>query len=539
MHIDPIQLKAQSRLITDYRKNHKRVMEFFDYNPYSDYEQRLRDLDDLNFNREQLTNVLHTINEAWGAPQSTHNNINKLNDPKSVTVIGGQQAGLLTGPMYTINKLISIIQFARQQEDKLGIPVVPVFWIAGEDHDFDEINHVYLPDVPQMKKYKLAHHLMEKRSVSDIAIDQKALSKWVDNLFEMLEETVHTKDLYKAIVDMKNQSKTYADFFAQIIFHVFKDEGVVLIDSGNSKVRKLESSHFQKMIKHQPGISEGVFAALKDLKEQGYTISLEAGPLDGHLFYHKNKERILLTRDESGDWVGKQNEIRLTTDELMETAENEPELLSNNVVTRPLMQELLFPTLAFIGGPGEVGYWAALKQAFHTLDLKMPPVLPRLSMTIVESNIVKVVEKYRMDTAEAINVGVKEEKDKWLQSKSDPRIDELATEIKAVIEKAHKPLREVAKGIRDDLGALSEKNLFYLYRDIDFLESRLIKALEEKYEKELNEFNRVDTALHPNGGLQERIWNPLHWINVYGTDFITELTEQDFSFHEEHYVVYL
>ncbi|MFC4023249.1 bacillithiol biosynthesis cysteine-adding enzyme BshC [Oceanobacillus longus] len=540
MHIDPIQLKAQSQLITDYRNNKEEIMSFFDYSPYNDvYEQRVRDLNGRTFEREKLTSVLHKMNHQWDAPLSTFNNIDQLNDAKSVVVIGGQQAGLLTGPMYTINKVISIIQFARKQEEELGIPVIPVFWIAGEDHDFDEINHIYLPNVPQMKKYKLGHHMMEKKSVSDIPIDRSVLSAWVDNLFEQLHETMYTKDIYDTIHTAMEKSQTYADFFARIIHHLFKDVGVVLIDSGNKEVRQLESRFFQDMIKHQPGISEGVFSALSDLNKKGYQVSLESGPHDGHLFYHKDNERILLTRDHSGDWVGKQNEIRLTTDELMFTAENNPELLSNNVVTRPLMQELLFPTLAFIGGPGEVGYWAGLKQAFHTMDLKMPPVLPRLSITVVERQVAKALERYEIDIVSAVNDGVNIKKDKWLQSKSNPQVDELTSEIKKVIEKAHKPLRDLAKDIRSDLGDLSEKNLSYLYRDIDFIQGRLVKALEEKYAKELYEFDLINASLHPHGGLQERVWNPLQWVNEYGMEFISYITMTPCSFEKEHYVVYL
>ncbi|WP_087973019.1 bacillithiol biosynthesis cysteine-adding enzyme BshC [Oceanobacillus rekensis] len=540
MHIDPIQLKAQSQLITDYRNNSEEIMSFFDYSPYDDvYEQRLKDLGNRTFNRGELATTLHKINNEWNAPKSTLNNIDKLNDENSVVVIGGQQAGLLTGPMYTINKVISIIQFARQQEEKLERPVIPVFWIAGEDHDFDEINHIHLPEVPQMKKYKLTHHIMEKKSVSDIPIDRVALSDWVDRLFEQLQETVYTKDIYDTIQTAMEKSQTYADFFARMIHQLFKDDGIVLIDSGNKDVRQLESIYFQDMIKHQPGISEGVHTALSDLNEKGYKVSLEAGIHDGHLFYHEENERILLTRDNSGGWVGKQNEISLTTDELMATAINTPELLSNNVVTRPLMQELLFPTLAFIGGPGEVGYWAGLKQAFHTMDLKMPPVLPRLSFTFVERSVVKALEKYDIDVASAINEGVKKKKNEWLQLKSNPQIDKLTAEIKTAIEKAHEPLRDLAKDIRSDLGDLGEKNLSHLHRDIDFLRGRLVKALEEKYTKELYEFDLIDISLYPHGALQERLWNPLQWTNQYGTEFIRNLTATSCSFEKEHFVVYL
>jgi len=539
MQIDPIKIEAQSKLLKDYRNNCEDIMDFFDYLPNENYEKRFHDLQDRSFDREQLTDVLHTINKAWNAPESTFESIDRLKGADSVVVIGGQQAGLLTGPMYTINKVISIIQLARTQQEKLGVPVIPVFWIAGEDHDFDEINHIYLPELQKMKKYKLDNRMLEKRSLSDMPIDKVALNNWLDRLFVQMEETIHTKKLYETIHQLMDVSHTYVDFFAQIIFRLFKDEGIVLIDSGHERVRKLEAEHFQNMIKAQPGISEGVYIALADLNKKGYTVSLDAELKDGHLFYHKNKERILLTRDLSGKWFGKKNEISLTTDELMATARNNPEQLSNNVVTRPLMQELLFPTLCFVGGPGEVGYWAALKPAFRALDLKMPPVVPRLSFTFVEGNVIKALQQFNIDITDTINNGVINCKETWLKSKSDPEVEQLATDIKNVIESVHKPLRNLAKDIRSDLGDLGEKNLSYLYRDIDFLKDKIMNVLEEKYKKELTDFDLIELSLHPQGGLQERVWNPLIWINKYGTEFITELTSQSCSFKEDHYLVFI
>src|SRR5699024_1311734 len=131
--------------------NEERIFQYFDYTPFNDYEQRVRDLNHRVFNRERLADVLHIVNKQWGAPQSTHDNIEQLRKENSVVVIGGQQAGLMTGPLYTINKIISIIQFAKQQEALLQIPVIPVFWIAGEDHDYDEINHVFLLEESEIK----------------------------------------------------------------------------------------------------------------------------------------------------------------------------------------------------------------------------------------------------------------------------------------------------------------------------------------------------------------------------------------------------
>src|SRR5699024_3713729 len=249
---------------------------------------------------------------------STQNNILKLQDENSTVVIGGQQAGLLTGPLYTVNKAISIIQYAKQQEKKLNIPVIPVFWIAGEDHDFEEINHVFLPSNKQMKKFKLTTAWNNKKSVTDIPFHLDVCRHWIDELFENLEETKYTIGLYEHVVSILNQSESYTEFFARLLFYLFPEEGIVLIDSADEAVRKMESNYFIQLIEKQPEISKGVYHSLEDLKKSGYAVSLEADPEDGHLFYHLNGERILLTRDEEGNWQGKQGECLLSNEELIQ-----------------------------------------------------------------------------------------------------------------------------------------------------------------------------------------------------------------------------
>ncbi|MFB4167599.1 bacillithiol biosynthesis cysteine-adding enzyme BshC [Virgibacillus sp. JSM 102003] len=541
MRIDPIKLQNQNALIDDYRNNRESIMQYFEYNPYTDatYQSRFQALQNRKFDREQLTDTLFEINRQWDAPESTYLNIERLKKDDSVVVIGGQQAGLLTGPMYTINKIISIIQFARQQELKLQKPVIPVFWIAGEDHDFDEINHIYLPEPASMKKYKLLQRVVEKRSVSDIPIDETYANQWVNRLFEQMEETQYTKNLHQTIKGCLKNSGTYVDFFARVIYQLFDDEGIVLADSGSPKMRNLEKDHFLTLIENQTEISTGVHEALQQIKQKGYSVSLDVELTDAHLFYHKDNERILLVRNDKGEWEGKQNEILLTNQELLNVASNNPELLSNNVVTRPVMQELLFPTLAFIGGPGEVGYWSLLKPAFKAVGINMPPVLPRLSFTFLDRNVEKLLSKYAIDEENAVNYGVADKKANWLASQSDPPVQQVAAEIKQAVDKAHSPLREIAKDTRADLGELADKNLYYLQCDIEYLEGRIIKALEEKYKKELSEFDLIEIAIRPNKGLQERTWNPLPLLNENGPYFIKQLAKESCSFEEDHHLIHI
>ncbi|GAA0445894.1 bacillithiol biosynthesis cysteine-adding enzyme BshC [Lentibacillus halophilus] len=528
-------------LINDYQNQQSRVMKHFDYDPYTEttYSERLQALQEKNMDRDKLIQALTEMNNQWGAPGSTYDAIERLKEKHSAVVIGGQQAGLLTGPMYTINKVISVIQFAKQQESQLGVPIVPVFWIAGEDHDFDEVNHVFVSEQMRLKKHSLTQQPEGKQPVSDIPIDGEALTSWVDQLFETLPETEHTKQLYHMIQDCWEQSSTYVDFFARFLYQLLDGEPIILADSGHPAMRHLEQEAFSHLIEQQEDISHGVHSAIQQLQEQGYSPSLDVGPNDAHLFYHLNNERVLLVRDDEGNWVGKQNEVLLTTQEVLQTARETPERLSNNVVTRPIMQEWLFPTLAFIGGPGEVGYWAALKPAFHALGMEMPPVQPRLSFTLIDRNVEKTLTKFGINAEYAVEYGLEDSKVTWLAAQHNPPVERVAQEVKDAIRGVHEPLRQMANDMGANLGELGDKNLYYLHSNIDFIEKRLRQAVEEKYDNEIRQFDLAHHAIHPANGLQERIWNPLPFMNNYGPCFIREMAREPFSFRNNHYIVYL
>lgn len=539
MRIDAMHMKNESQLIADY-KNGKEIRKFFDYDPFKSFGVRAEELKMRQFKRNELAPILEECNTRWGAGEETLKQIEKLKNPDSVVVVGGQQAGLLTGPLYTINKVISIIQLAREQEEILGTPVLPVFWIAGEDHDYEEINHVFLPEKQRLKKFKFNQSHYKKKPISEIKLDKSLAEKWINELFSTLEETIHTKEIYNMILKAIHDSESFTDFFATLIHRLFEKEGLILLDAADKRVRKIENDYFIRLIENQPKISEGVTQASKELANMDYTTSLEdLDPSDGHLFYHQDEERILLKRTEEGDWIGKQEEINLSTEELLKIANEQPEKLSNNVVTRPIMQELLLPTLAFIGGPGEIGYWSILKPAFHSLDLKMPPVVPRLSFTFIPERTKKALVATGISLETALHHGSADEKEKWLLSKQQPPITQLADDLKKVIEQAHQPIRRVAEDIRDDIGALAEKNLFYLHREIDYLTNRMEQALEEKYEKEISQFDLIQMMLHPEGGLQERTWSVLPFLNEYGTEFISKLARSSCSFKNQHYIVEL
>ncbi|MRG85502.1 bacillithiol biosynthesis cysteine-adding enzyme BshC [Salinibacillus xinjiangensis] len=541
MNVKPISILSKPKIVKDYRNQAKEALQFFQYNPFEEgvFQKRLDDLSANSYQRKELQDVLKSCNQKWNAPAHTFKNIERLGDEKSVVVVGGQQAGLLTGPLYSIHKMISVIRLAKEQEKELGVPVIPVFWIAGEDHDYEEINHVFLPKSHRMKKFKTLQRQESKKSVSHMKLDKNQTHQWLDNLFINLTETEHTRTLhneFKAIID---NSETFVDFFAKVTFYLLQSEGLVLMDSGDASIRKLESPYFVNMIRRQTSLAKGVTEKLNEASVNGYHIPLDADVEDGHLFYHLDGERVLLSVNDNGKWVGKNDECSFTAEELIQIAEESPQLLSNNVVTRPIMQELLLPVLAFIGGPGEIAYWSVLKSAFETLDQKMPPVIPRLSYTLVDAKSQKQMRKLALDVGRVINEGIDAERSGWLKRQTNPPIEELSDQVKLSIEKIHQPIRQLAKEIEDDVGQLAEKNLAFLLREIDYLGERMEYSVRKKHWMTLQKYEHIEMMLHPEGGLQERTWSILYWLNHYGDSWISNLIDQKVGWNQDHFAVYL
>ncbi len=542
MRIMPVQIDSTNKLIKDYRNQNSQIHSYFDYQPFDSDETRIADLNKRSFDRESLAHTLHKLNKGWGAPVETLQQIERLKDENSVVVIGGQQAGLLTGPMYTVNKIISILILAKEKEHILQIPVIPVFWIAGEDHDYEEINHIYLNKGSNVHKHISPQKLYLKQSISSIPIDQKEIIQWIEQAFHDLVETEYTRSLYESIVSSLHASTSYVDFFARLLFQVFPKQGLVLVDSAHPDVRKLESSYFEKLIIHQREISQAAYTTLQKLQQQGYAIELEAEENDAHLFYHDtNNERILLKR-EGERWVGKNEDIELHTEELLEIAKNQPERLSNNVVTRPIMQEMLFPTLAFVAGDGEISYWSTLKEAFRAVDshLKVPPIVPRLSFTFITKRIEKLLDKRIIEPEYVLNHGIDVLKYNWFMSQQQPPVNALYKEINEKVDQLHKPLRDLAVSISSELRDEAQKNITFIQHQLAYLEHRTVLTLEEKHEKILSQFDEIGNQLKPNHLLQERIWSPLYFLNYYHYDFIHHIVEEKaLSFRNLHYIIYL
>lgn len=528
-----------SKIITDFYAKGDFLPTFFDYSYENDFEKRLEELNKRSFQKEALTRHLLTFNEKFNCSMETIINIEKLQESDAVTVVGGQQAGVLTGPLYTIHKIISILKLAKEQEEKLNVPVIPIFWVAGEDHDFDEINHVFSIHSRKVLKRKVKQLNNRKLPVSNLNIDTDSLTNFVINVIRDLDETKITKDLLNSINEAIDNSDTYVDFFCFLIHKLFENTGIVLMDSHNPELRGLEVPFFKQLIHSSASLHECFLEQAAELYDLGYGEPIERSGNNAHLFYHYKDTRLLLELNEEGLYSDRQNICQFTKEQLLELVEKEPYNFSNNVVTRPLMQEFLLPVLAFIGGPGEVAYWATLRKAFHLYDFKVPPVVPRLSITMIEPHIEKWLNEFDLPVETVLKEGnqVAQKNVGFLEDQK--QIDEVVHEVLNQFEDIHKPLRELAVNYNKGLEAIALKNELIIKKEISFLAREIEKSVRQKYQHQLMKLELIEMNLCPGRKPQERSLNIVKYLNEYGFGLIRQLIELPLEFNGTHKLVTL
>ena len=235
-----------------------------------------------------------------------------------------------------------------------------------------------------------------------------------------------------------------------------------------------------------------------------------------HLFLHDENLRQLVSYDGKHFKLNKTDKTFIK-EEIINIAENQPELFSNNVLTRPLMEEWLFNTVAFIGGPSEIKYWAELKDVFELFDVEMPIVMPRLRITYLNDRIEKLLSKYNIPLEKVLVDGVEGERSKFIREQAS---DQFIEKVEGMIEqqrRLYQDLLDEVAGNQNNINLVNKNNEIHI-QQYDYLLKRYLLNIERENDISMKQFREIQETLHPMGGLQERIWNPLQILNDFGTD---------------------
>lgn len=542
MRIEHIRLDSSGGLFGDYLFSFSRVNHLYGFDPGKgeSYRKRYAELSrrKSSYPRSRLAEVLREFHSGELYHPAVEHNIRRLENPESVVVIGGQQAGLLAGPLYTVYKAISVIQLAKREEKRLGIPVIPVFWIAGEDHDLDEVDHIYLPGPEgRLTKHRLVLSDGGKRiSAGHVLLDPKSVGEWLEELAQMLPDTEFKRGMLKELAGMAAEPVSLTRYFARLLHRLFGRFGLVQIDSSHPSLRRIEGPFFERLIEENAFLDEAVRHQIKQVEESGHPSPLTIRSDCAHLFVYVEGQRQLLLRD-AGGFVTRDGRMRWSKRELLRMAREEPERLSNNVVTRPLMQEFLFPTLSVVAGPGEIAYWGCLGEAFAGMGMRMPVLTPRSGVTLID----RATERYMrlLDlSAEDIFFGLERRKQAWIAERSPLNIRALFADAEQKVEKLYDSLIEQLSSLGPEMRRTGEKNRLKVMEQVEYLKRKAEWTIRMRQETALRRFGHISLRCLPEGKLQERVYNITSYWNEYGIEWVERLAETPLSFFE-HQVVFL
>lgn len=536
MKFQQIEQPNSSSFLTDFYEQKEKVSSYFHNLPNQEsFMKRAKTLTSHPVDRKQLSTIIRGYMDFLPQTNQVDVHLKEL-EQDGLVVIGGQQAGLLTGPLYSVHKAISIIVLAKQQREALGVPVVPVFWIAGEDHDLDEINSTFTPYNGRLQKHTYNDRPNRKQMASETTVETDKLHAFIREVFQQFIETTYTKALLHKTLKMAEQASTYSQFFAVMMNDFFKNEGLLLIDAAFKPLRQYESPYFIKMIEHAQEIAARVVEQESDFQQAGYGQPIRASKDNANLFYVENGERHLLKYAE-GQFSNESSGHTFSTQQLIEIAKNNPECLSNNVVTRPLMQEMVFPVLAFIGGPGELAYWATFKTMFELFDMELPVMVPRLSITIVDRKSNQYLDELDIEMESVFNGQLQENKHEFLNEVKDIDADQMISDIERTLNQQYNHLTNHLSSSGTGLQLLTERNLQHHTKQFTYLRRKIEDANLLRHDVKIRKYNQIEGCLFPEFTLQERWFSPLLFINEIGPSFIEDLLAHPFEFNGKHKII--
>ncbi|QNK54490.1 bacillithiol biosynthesis cysteine-adding enzyme BshC [Paenibacillus sp. PAMC21692] len=540
------QLPVAQALTQAYIEGNREVVEgLYGYHAGSlqDWEKRFAWLQGSTNTRAtsaEVASVLREYNERHGATQASMRNIAALAEGAPV-VVGGQQAGLWTGPLLVIHKAVSVIGAAKSASEQLGVHVVPVFWIAGEDHDWDEANHAYVVTADQeLRKLTASKPEGSRTSVSRTRIAEEQWEKLVGELEQSLPSSEFKASIMERLRQLTKSSGTLSDMFASIMAIMFGEVGLVLLDADDAALRALEAPMFRRMLEENDELSSAYSSAAEKVQSFGFPLQAEVAEDAANLFLFqgdKDDERTLLYKREGG-FRDRRGTVFWSKDELLRLAGEQPQQFSNNVMTRPIMQDYLLPVLGVVLGPGEIAYWAMTGEAFRTLGMEMPIIVPRMSYTLVEGGVVKNMAKYELSFHDVME-SFEEKRAAWLKGQDNLHIEARFGEARAAFETMYTPLLELAGSVQAVLIKLGETNMAKIMEQISYMESKTIEAYNKQFEASTRQLDRIRISLLPLGKPQERVVNMAVYWNRYGDDWLKKLLETPYSRTGGHEIVYL
>lgn len=528
MFINFNDIPSNQKIFLDYLYDPQKVSSFYDFNfnNKEEYLNKFKSIVDSRTrqmpDRSQLFSILKDQYNNFSLSEKTSKNIDLLKDEKTLAVVTGQQLGIVGGPLYTFYKIITAIKLSNYLSERYDeYNFIPIFWLEGDDHDFNEVRSINVIDENnELSKIDYDDGIDDEEdrgSVGQIKIND-SINNFFEGLNKKLRDTEFKGDLLNKLKDFYSPGKTFKKAFKELIFWLFDEYGLIIFDPQDPEFKVLLKPIFEKEIKDFRQHTEKLVSVSAKLEEL-YHAQVKVHPVN--LFYSYDEGRFLIEPVEN-EFRLKRKRKKFTYEEIIENIKNTPENFSPNVLLRPICQDYILPTAFYVAGPSEIAYFAQVTPLYQIFKIESPIIYPRASVTIVEKNINSVLKKFELEVQDIFSEPEKL-KDKIIRSVSEVTLDEMFKDTSNKIEVALDQLKEKLFEFDKTISDASTKYKQKIFNDLDVLKVKALDAQKKKHEVTLRQVDKAINSLYPNSNLQERELNFIYFTHKYGLDILKQI----------------
>jgi len=505
--------------VNDYIRGHAALGPFFPGFPW-DADAYRRKADELRtrFDPSHLARLAHAITPTSDAAAER---LARIAKGEGFVVTTGQQTGLFTGPLYTIHKTLSAIALARALETVLDVPVAPLFWVASDDHDWDEVNHAdFLDQENNLRRVELSPGSDRRPSMGRRALGREIESA-LDQLTEILPDSDFRGGLLESLRAAYRPEQTVAQAFTRVVQDLFAPFDLLVTDAQDPVVRELGAPVVRRELagaaEHERALAAQT-ARLVDLGRDAQVSIIEGAT---NVFYEDEHGRERILRD-GGGWVLRASHRRMTDAELWDLFERDRDGFSANVLLRPVVESHVFPTLAYVAGPGELRYLAQTGCLFEAHGVGMPLVFPRFGVTLVETKVRKVLDKLGLDL-DAFERPVHEVAAEYVREEMPESATAALSSLRQSIQEGYQQLFDAAKPVDPTL-----KGPIFHARNASFqalsdAEKKIRQHVRQQEEIAVEQIQKAFDNLRPHNKPQERVLNVYQYLSRYGRGLLEDI----------------
>jgi bacillithiol biosynthesis cysteine-adding enzyme BshC len=522
-----------SKLFCDYCVQSQSITPFFDFNPFDTDSLHKRN----QFQVNGIQGSLEVALKAYNPIELLHENAkeslrNLIENPNTRTIVTGQQLTLAGGPVFTLFKILTSISESRKLSKKLGHPVVPIFWLADEDQDFDEIASVTLPSGSDLTTISMDEPEVDSQRAGFIPVTDNTVTQ-IEEILKVLPETDFNPEISTLLKSAYTLGKTHNDAFAHLVLKLFSRFGLLVFGSARSEARALLGDTFHKLILRSNEIHNALESTSQNLES---TYHRQVSVSSSNWFICKSDGSRSKLSFENGIWTTSEGQT-FSTEELATKAKAEPELLSPNVFMRPLLQDVLLPNLGIVAGPGEVAYYAQTREMYKVCEMQMPVVIPRFSGMLIEPYIEKSLSELPFKISD-FSKRHEDLETEFVQKTQDVDLDAFFNEWSNQISALAESKKEVIESVDPTLIGTLKRIESDQNNALNQLKGKIFKAVKTRQEVQIKRIHRVQNNLFPGRVIQERGLGFVYFLNKYGFGLIDDLLEVvDSNQLDVHYVV--